>query len=281
VLSYVVCFNFYDISFPVTRACLSIVLVFALFTNVWKQIQETRNSSNNSNPISMRLLIIPSSIAFILVTLGLNILLLVQLRWNNSQDINTTNIKMGFFDPNEQLEINSGMYKMDQYFDTRLVGSLNDIVKSNNKTLVKRICVNRRCSYIYRRQYSFNINCNERTQEFYKDCEIASSLSVKLQYTDRDTIPVYSCAMKYGSVCLKSQCPELDKSKYRLMLIQLNNNDKRVEPAWKGLCKCGNKQPNVLLNYSENLDACYCCSNSLKLTFSWTILLLILFSTIN
>lgn len=274
VFSYITCFNFYITSFPVARASLSFVLVCTIFLIIWKQTQEIRNS-DKIYPISIKILIIFSSTIFILTTIGLNIVLLTQLRWDNRIDITSKNIKIGFFNPSEQLAIKSGTYIKDQYFDNRLVGSLNDIIKSNNKTLVKKICT-KRCSYFYRRQYSFNIECNNITKEFYNDCNLATSLSIKLQYTDKRGYPVYSCARKNENMCFSTQCPELENLQYRLMLIQLNQDNKKVEPAWKGLCKCGNKQPDVLLKYDEGLNACYCCSNSSRMVFSWIFLLFIL-----
>ncbi|RNA21360.1 hypothetical protein BpHYR1_048409 [Brachionus plicatilis] len=169
----------------------------------------------------------------ILVLIGiaiLNISLLVKLDTSFKKDINPRTIKMGFFNQTEMDLIDQEKFVKDPNYSYRFVGTLYDILYSNNK----RLAYSTKYTRLYWRFLNVEINCDAVSHAFYPDCLNALNLLIKLKYLDSALYPSYNCAVIAKNSTCFSSCPSLRERK--LYLVQ--EFDDRVELGWSGFSNC-------------------------------------------
>ncbi|RNA31637.1 hypothetical protein BpHYR1_045902 [Brachionus plicatilis] len=183
---------------------------------------------------------------FVLIGIAiLNIFLLDELDTSFKKEINPEKIKMGFFNQTEiDLIKNESFYKDRNYL---LVGTLNDILNSKNKT---RDCSRSNCRRQFWRFLNKEIDCDDAAQSVYPDCSNNLKLIIQLKYLDSGAYPTYKCAvMNKNSTCF-SNCPGLGDRK--LYLVQEFNGT--VELGWNEFYRCNNKTLQIYFNEATDWD---------------------------
>ena len=190
-----------------------------------------------------------------LIVLALNIVLINKLGAQLSYYIKPSEIYMGYFSSSEKNSIENGAYVKDSTFQYRLIGTLNEVISSNDKQFAYRQCSNRRqCTYYYIHSFTYELLCNNQSMLFYKDCQDADSfsLTMELKYLDGGGYPRYNCVKNTDNSTCVNKCVNLI-SNYELILIQQYEN--KVQLAWTGLSKC-NSKPNAKLIYDSTINPC-------------------------
>ncbi len=201
--------------------------------------------------IDFRLLDILILITPALVVIILNIVLLNKLTPQLNYYIQPSEIYMGYFNQAEISSIQNGTYTRDKYFNTRIVGRLSNIIFSDDKKFALEESCLEGCTYLH--SYTVELTCTNETQLFYKDCEKAYSLTVDMKYIDSGQYPKYNCLVNTENDTCVSNCIQLRRDNYELILVQESNG--KIEPAWTGLSNC-NVKPNIKLNYDSTINPC-------------------------
>lgn len=251
---FITCFNYSNNAIIIARASLTFVLmIFLLALNVlYLAFLREENEVHSSLLRVGRILAFIVTVCSVIAIVVLNILIIVNLKPQFNNDISPYNIDIGYFDKNDISNIESGLYVKDIHFNKRVISKLSDVIFSQNKKLAYRRCSKNSCTSYYLRTLNVNIMCTNETVNFYKDCESASYLTIRMMYLDRGVYPSYNCA-KYKNTTCELGCPNLALN-YQLYLIQQNSGG--VEPAWKGLCNCGTKIPKIDLTEDKEIEIC-------------------------
>jgi hypothetical protein len=211
-------------------------------------------------------LVIISSLIIILV----NLVLIARINPSLKTKIGPEHIRMGFFNQIDRELIQSGELKRNNDENDEgknVIGRLSDLLESTNKVYNYTRCRKRNCRKYYLLTYRFEIECSNKRNEksfYHDDCENATSLTVDVKYLEgnlRDgwTYPSYNCVINRGETKCESNCTNLIKSSYRLILFQYNEkgeeNRKVLEAAWSGLSK-NEIQPRIDLTLDESINPC-------------------------
>ncbi|RNA31633.1 hypothetical protein BpHYR1_045898 [Brachionus plicatilis] len=248
---YMVCFNYTFYQVVQARACLTLILVILIgLFHLLIFIPDQTLSKNWYKLVKIVLLLVS-----ILVLIGiaiLNIFLLVKLNTSFKKDINPGTIKMGFFNQTEIDLIEQEKFVKDPNYSYRFVGTLYDILFSNNKRLAYSYCSRSNCRRYYLRFLKAEIICDAAAQSVYPDCSNNLKLIIQLKYLDSGAYPSYNCAvMSKNSTCFSS-CPGLGDRK--LFLVQ--EFDDKVELGWSGFSNCEVKTPRLLLTKEASWNIC-------------------------
>ena len=189
-----------------------------------------------------------------LAILILNIVLLTMLNNLLENNIGPDNIKIGYFNQTDTNSILNGKYVKDNTYSNRIIGTLSNVIYSNNKVLSYVSCSSKSsCTYYYLHFYNFQIPCTSQNQAVYQDCLNASSLTMKLKYLDSGPYPSYNCIVNTDIKNCSTVCSQFLNLNYQFILIQ--DFSGIVQPAWQGLSNC-NTQPRIYLNQDFSLAAC-------------------------
>jgi len=126
------CFNFFNNDIVVARSSLVIVLGFLLLLVPLLCLFYVK-FDDGTIKCDAKLLTIPVLLIPTLAIIGMNGALIYQLNAPLNQDIQPSNINMGFFDETEFSEIQNGSFTRDSMFDQRFVGTLSQIIESTDK----------------------------------------------------------------------------------------------------------------------------------------------------
>ena len=136
-LKFITCFNFYNNAIVIARSSLAIIL--ACLLSVVPLLCFLYTILNDSPmKCDLKLFVIPLLVIPALAILGMNIVLINQLGAPLGQDIQPSNINMGFFNDNEISSIQNENYTKENTYDQRLVGTLSQILRSSDKTFSYR-----------------------------------------------------------------------------------------------------------------------------------------------
>ncbi|RMZ95442.1 hypothetical protein BpHYR1_003106 [Brachionus plicatilis] len=213
---FISCFNFYNVSFVQARIVL--ILIYFLGTFVTVVFLSLMDTSKKCVHIGSFFLLI------LTITLcGLNIALLVNVN-RTPKDISPKTIKIALLKWDEIEKIKSGGNLSEVDIDAKILGSLNELIKSENKSTNSKRCSKESCTYYYKRFYQRRPN-------------------------HQHDYPVYNYRF------FKNDGYSLDDEKlfnnYGVYMIQEFLGKK--EPAWKGFGKCEVKQPKFDLKLDRNL----------------------------
>jgi hypothetical protein len=191
-----------------------------------------------------------SSIIVILI----NVVLLFKLNPSLQYPIMPENIHMGFI---SERDINNM-----KVMNVKLVGQLNDLLESKNKTIGYKNLLG--LQKFYWLTYRVNIECPNR---YYKDCisPNASNLTIDIKYlegyfNDDWPYPSWNCVINTENAKCASNCTELISANYSLILFQRKqdfdaSDENLIEPAWAGLSKY-NIQPKFDLVHNSSINPC-------------------------
>ncbi|CAF0748881.1 unnamed protein product [Brachionus calyciflorus] len=264
---FFICFNYTYYQIVQARACLTLVSVIVLIVIHIGIMFSKDDETQRLYKIGKILLFIASFLA--LVGIGvLNILTLINLKTDFNKDINPKTIKIGYFTEYEKAQIEQYNLIKDSNYTNRIIGSLYDIIESEDKKVAYMTCSESSCTHYYLRTLNVEITCNSETENFYSDCMTAQKIKIQMKYLDNDDYPIYNCGFVDKNETCKRGCPGL--MNHKLFLVQEFNN--RVELGWNGYCNCEVKAPKVELAEDLELNICdnkgsYLKTNYLILNF--------------
>lgn len=182
-----------------------------------------------------------------LLIMYLNLRLIHNLNTELEHEIDPKNIDVGFFTDTELAQIENGDFKKDKLFNFRLIGKLSEILESEQE--IYPVCPYAKKSKP-QRILAANVTCTNDTKYLFEDCNEASSIVFKFIYKSTES-PRYNCGLRYNHLFMFG-CPHFSRLNYTAALIQQINGN--VELAWKGICTCGKKQPNVKLIRDDTIN---------------------------
>jgi hypothetical protein len=279
---FIICFNYPDNGMVIARSSLvfliTLIFVLAYFFHIFYMEQRNGNNPFSLKPNWLEILLTLFVGVLQIAIVILNIVLLASLKQPLGIKIGPSNIQLGYFNQNEINSIQSGVYLKDMSFNDRFVGNLSEIIYSKDRRYAYRRCTysyksGTTCTYYYWHFYKYEIECNDKAKTFYKDCATpqAKSLQINAIYLDDGPYPQYNCLVNTFNTSCASNCTQLVNSNYDLIMIQQNNE--RVEPAWKGFCNCATNLPRVRLPRNSEINFCRSFAHKLN-----PHLLLVLFS---
>ena len=149
------CFNYPDNNFLMARSSLNLILLSVLiFITIPKCIYVDR-SHKKTELCWYQICFAILTAASILAIFILNICLLVQANKSLEFNKNESDINMGYFNQTEIDAISNNSYVKDNFFEQRVIGTLSDIIYSNDKKLSHKDCTPNGCYNYYLRSVSF------------------------------------------------------------------------------------------------------------------------------
>ena len=202
---------------------------------------------------SKNLILTISSINILSIALiVLNVLLLVNIKEYSSVKNASKGIKLAFFNKTEIAQIESGVYVKDEFYEHRVIATLEQVLESNYTQLAYSVHVEKGSrNYYYYIAFILDLFCNSEITKFYKDCENNNTqLKMIVRYINNvGSIPRYNCAYNESNKIVLD-CPKLTNS-YSLVLIQEAQDT--VSLAWKSIAN-RNQVPTFYVDRNPILD---------------------------
>ena len=221
---FAACFDFRNTAMVVARSILVILLMAILLCvalTVIYNLHRKRGEAkiNKFDALIPPLLFLPSIAMFIL-----NAILIAQLSQGFGFNVQSSSLKMVFYDQYDIRKIENGADNYWTIFGQEIIGNLGDVIHSPNKVFAHTACSTdsngqQSCTDFYLRKYSYQITCTNQSVLFYKDCANASSLTVYITYFDSGPYPSFNCLVNQANKTCASLCTQL-LSNYQLILIQ-------------------------------------------------------------
>lgn len=248
------CFNHYDQILVKIRVFLTFAfIILAVTISLNDLVDLLRTKVARIIDLTPTIIIILT----LIVSFGYNIVLLARLNSEFDKDISKNTIKFGIFSKDEIDLIKKGMFVRDDKFDHRIVGTLGDLINSENKENHVKECIlnDDYCKRYYRRAFKKYIKC----EDVFTDCESISDLVITLKYIDYENeYPTYECQTKNDNLC-SIACREFKEKNYNIYLIQDFGN--KIEMAWNNFERCEEIKPIAYLKTSNStyVDNYYWC----------------------
>ena len=157
MFKFFTCFNYINTSLLIARSCFNLLFLIITVISQLERIysKQPNRSENWKFSFSDKLSITASTISILAIFI-FNVLLLVLLNKPLKFVMNASNINIGYFDQSEVNAIKNNKYVIDEFFEQRVIGTLNDIVNSKTKTLLH--CTRDICTPTYLHTVSFYLN---------------------------------------------------------------------------------------------------------------------------
>lgn len=266
---FIGCFNYS--SHAIIKARFSFTFVWILILLGLSIINVLKESSTNRRIVNTINLILVTCISITII--GFNVAFLVNLKSVLSFPVGPNNIDLGFFTESEIDEIEKNDFLKDEFYKTKIVAKLSDVIYSKKTTKAYQVCsynsdcvsldqsnCTKTCTDYNWRYHTVSIDCNNQTRNVFLDCFYANKMKILLKYTENGSFPIYSCGTENSKTCSPG-CPDLSMD-YRLYMVQQNSS--KIEKAWRSLCNCLNIYPNLRLNQDSNSNVCLSNANILN-----------------